>query len=325
MKETSFGPRRDGNERRVTVLCPVFNEERCIAPFYERLRAALASCGDRYEFELLFSNNCSTDGTLGEILKLREKDRSVQVVTLSRNFGYEKNLVAGLEHVQSDAVVIIDVDCEDPPEMIPAFLAGWEEGHDVVYGIRASRPEPRPIQWARKAFYRLTRAIADYDFVLDMAEFSLFTERVRRQVLANRSTYPFIRAELGSVGFSMKGIRYARQRRIAGTTHYNLWRMFEFAVGGMLSSSTFPLRFVSWLGFPLALLTVLATIGLAVGSSELRMLDLLLLANLTFLIVSFSFVSIYVARIYKDGVGKPIFIVDEDASHLNRERQRPAA
>ena len=121
---------------------------------------------------------------------------------------------------------MIDVDCEDPPEMIPKFVNEWEKGYDIVYGKRDKRPEFIGIQLARKAFYRITRLIADYDFILDMAEFSLVSARVREAILQNRTTFPFIRTEIGFVGFKRKGISYARQHRIVGKSHY-IYKMAE--------------------------------------------------------------------------------------------------
>ena len=202
-------------KKLISVICPVFNEEVAIPLFYAELQKAIAPLRDRYDFELLFTNNRSSDGSLAAIEKLHAADPTVQAITYSRNFGYQGSLLGGLAHAQGDAIVIIDVDCEDPPAMIPRFVEQWEKGFDMVYGRRDSRPESAIMQATRKLFYRLTKSIADYDFVLYMAEFSLFTRRVKDEILKHRSTYPFIRADLGYIGFDRIGISYERHKRIA--------------------------------------------------------------------------------------------------------------
>jgi polyisoprenyl-phosphate glycosyltransferase len=297
----------------ISIVCPVFNEEKTIPIFHARLSKALASLQEQYNFELVFTNNCSSDGSLDAIRRIRSGDPWVQVITLSRNFGYQASLLCGIRHCRGHAIVIIDVDCEDPPEMIPDFVNGWRQGYDIVYGRRDRRPEPLMMRIARKAFYRLTRLIADYDFILDMAEFSLFSARVRDEIVNNRSTFPFIRAELGFVGFRRLALPYTRGTRVGGQTHYNYFRMTQFAIGGILSSSTFLLRISVYLGIPLAVANMLflgASFLLApsAGFSRLMVLDL------TYLVLVSSFTSTYLARIHKDGIQRPMFIVDWEQS-----------
>ncbi len=296
----------------ISIVCPVFNEETAIPLFYERLQKALAPLANRYDFELIFTNNRSADRTLSAILKLREQNPQVQVLTLSRNFGYEASVATGLRHARGAAVAIIDVDCEDPPEMIPQFIAEWEAGHDIVYGRRDERPEPLPWQLARKAFYRLNRLVADSDIVLDMAEFFLVSAPVRDAILANHSTFPFLRTEVAHVGFQRKGIPYSRQKRIIGQTHYNLWRAIVFAVAGILSSSTFPLR-LSVYAFPLL---IALNIALVINDKFHWLVALDFIYVAFFLMV----ICIYLARTYKDQVARPLSVVDWKLSHYNHPR-----
>jgi polyisoprenyl-phosphate glycosyltransferase len=300
----------------VSIICPVFNEEDCIPLFFSRLEQVARPLEDRYRFELIFTNNGSTDRSVARILEIREKHPWVQLITLSRNFGYHASLMSGLVNAMGELLVIIDVDCEDPPELIPVFLKGWEEGNDLVYGERISRPEAWWLKVARKLFYRITRSIADSDFILDMAEFSLFTRRVRDVLSSNRSTFPFLRNEIAYAGFSRKAIPFTRLQRVHGRTHYRLLGMARFAITGMLSSSTFPLRAAAYLGI------LIGAIDLAIAISRLvtsRPGDLapFFLLNLAFIVVALGFASIYLARIYKDGVGRPRFIVDQNRTFLN--------
>ena len=139
---------------------------------------------------MLFTNNASTDASAEIVARIREEDPSVQLLTLSRNFGYQASLQAGLTYAAGDAIVIIDVDCEDPPEMIPEFLRRWQEGYDVVYGIRKDRPEPWMIRQLRTLFYHVLSASADMDIILFMSEFSLLTAEVRAPSFRTRPAFP---------------------------------------------------------------------------------------------------------------------------------------
>lgn len=308
----------------VSVICPVYNEEQAIPIFYERLIKAVSPLSDRYHFELIFTNNRSSDGTLDVIRALREKDNIVQVITLSRNFGYQASVLAGITHATGDAIIVIDVDCEDPPEMIPQFIAKWEEGFDIVYGLRANRPEPRPLIFMRKLFYRLLRLTADTDIVLDMAEFALVSSRVRDVMRANKNSYPFLRAEIGYAGFLRYGIIYDRQQRTIGKSYYNLWGMFLFAAAGILSVSTFPLRMGAY-AWPLILLLnlVLLVVDLTgVSSSAFKMLVAL---DLAYCITLLTSQGLYLARIYKNNMARPVFIIDWKLSLVNPEKLQISA
>lgn len=301
----------------VTIICPVYNEEECVPLFFERLKSSLAPLRSGYNFELIFTNNCSTDRTFEEIQKIRATEPWVRVITLSRNFGYQASIMCGLRNAVGEATIFIDVDCEDPPEMIAQFLEHWRAGYDVVYGQRSARIENQIIVALRKIFYRLTRSIADNDFVLDMADFSLISHRVRTVCLRNRSSYPFIRSEIGYAGFKRLGIQYTRARRIAGQTHYNLYRMTAFALAGILSTSTFPLRFTAQVGVPLAALNFLAMLASTIAGPF--NLQPLLLIDLTVLLLAVVGLSLYTARLYKDLVKRPLYIIDAACTSLGRD------
>lgn len=296
----------------ISIVCPVFNEVTTVPLFYDRFRRVIGPLADRYRFELIFTNNRSTDGTLDAILELRKHDPSVQVVTLSRNFGYQASIQCGLSHAAGTAMTVIDVDCEDPPELVATFLDKWEEGYDIVYGIRQDRPEAWPLKKLRNGFYRILRATADMDVILYMAEFALIGANVRDSIINNRNTFPFLRSEIGYAGFSRHGIQYTRHPRIAGHTHYNLARMAAFAIGGILSSSTFLLRAAAYLWPVLVLLNIALLIAGGAGPFQaLVAIDLLWVAGLV------TVHGLYIARIYKNGIGRPVFIVDRRLSLLN--------
>jgi dolichol-phosphate mannosyltransferase len=298
---------------RVSIICPVLNEEAAVPIFYERLQKVLVGLRARYDFELIFTNNRSTDRTLDVIRELRGRDPEVQVLTFSRNFGYQASILAGLHYASGDAITIIDVDCEDPPEMLAVFLAEWENGYDIVYGLREKRNEPKWLSASRKLFYRVNRLVADSDVILDMAEFFLVTRAVRDAITANASTFPFLRTEVAFVGFEIKGIPYERQKRAAGRTHYSLVGLWLFAVAGIMASTTLPLRLATYL-FPFLVVADVALLATG-GAGAFRALVALSLLYLAFFA---SALCIYQARIYKNAVKRPLYIVDWRKSLFDR-------
>jgi len=310
-------PFEDHSARKlVQVICPVHNEELCLDYFYERYSAVRDRIPARWRLELTFIDNASTDRTVEIIRQIRSRDPSVQLITHSRNFGYQASLICGLTNLHGDAYVIIDADCEDPPEMIVDFIAKWEDGYDLVYGDRKWRSENPTVALARRLFYRLTKRVADSEFIIDMAEFSLFSRRVRDQVLSHGSTFPFVRSDLAYSGFRRFAIEYKREPRRFGRTHYNFLRMAKFAISGILSASTFPLRAVVYVGIPIVLADLFAAV-LQIAGVAVPM-PAVLLVNLAFVCLSLVSISLYIARISKDVVGRPLFIVDELRSELNQ-------
>jgi dolichol-phosphate mannosyltransferase len=308
----------------VTIVCPVFNEEGTVPLFHARLIEAVKPLEGVVELELLFVNNRSTDATEAAVLALREADPRIQLLTLSRNFGYQASISAGMFHASGDAILNIDVDCEDPPELIPRFVERWLRGADVAYGIRAEREEFVLMHLARKAFYRVIRRVSDHDIVLDMAEFFLIDRRVRDEVLATRSTFPFVRGQVGYVGFQREGIAYKRQKRISGKTHYNLLSAFRFGVAGILSSSTAALRALTYVGTTLLALDMVAV---AVALAQLPQNPMtvvrwlafglgLAVLHLGWLAFAAGLLGIYLARVYKDGMQLPLFIGDQRHSTI---------
>jgi polyisoprenyl-phosphate glycosyltransferase len=314
----------------VSVVIPAYNEAATLPTFYEHLVKALDPLQPRVSFELLFINNGSIDGTLEFLEGLRKKDPRVKIATLSRNFGYQAAITAGLTLSHGDAVACIDSDGEDPPSVLATFIERWlEGGADVVYGVRGKRPESILMQLARKAYYRFTRATADHEIVLDMAEFALLDRKVRDAVLTTRSTFPFVRGQVGYVGFRRVGIRYDRHARLGGKSHYNLLRASQFGLGGILSSSTLPLRF---LAYGAGMLVPLSAVALAFVMAELVRTSAgvigwgLVLAVVLelWLVAGIGVLAIYVARIYKDQVALPLYVVDRTRSFLEEKDDRPS-
>lgn len=298
--------KKQKNKKTISIICAVHNEEKTIPLFYDRIKKVLKELD--YNFEIIFTNNRSTDRSLSIIQDLMKKDSSVKVLTFSRNFGYQCSVQAGMTYAKGDCIITIDVDCEDPPELIPEFLKKWEEGYDIVYGIRTNRPESKILIGMRNLFYKILRFTADTDIILNMAEYGLIANYVRDQIINNKNTFPFLRTEIAYSGYKRFGVIYNREKRIAGETHYNFWRMAIFAIGGILSSSTFPFRLAVYL-FPfVTLINLLLVLGDVIWGGYFY--KILVVSDLTyfhFLLVTHG---IYLARIYKNGLGRPLYIVD---------------
>ncbi|MBK9039639.1 MAG: glycosyltransferase family 2 protein [Bdellovibrionales bacterium] len=283
-----------------TLICPVHNEEKTVLLFYDRVVKVFDKLSGKYDCNLLFVDNSSTDSTLRMIKGLRDKDDRVFYFGLSANVGYQRSIEFALKNAIGDLLAIIDVDCEDPPEMIVDFLEVQLEGYDIVYGERVDREEGSLMKLARKIFYRITRFVSDEKFFVDMAEFCLMTSEVRDAIVKDQSSFPFIRASIGRVGFVFKGIPYKRHKRIAGDTHYNLFRMTTFAVAGILSSSTLPLRFMAY-SFPIVVTIALMSLFFQTSVIATHFDTLLML----YIAMGTMFNAIYIARIYKNGLGRP--------------------
>lgn len=305
----------------LSIVVPVYNEMLAIPLFHQRLMRALEAHAASLELELIFCNNRSTDRTEEAVRELRERDPRVQLLTLSRNFGYQGAMVAGLRQAQGDAMILIDVDCEDPPELLPRFIEEWRAGHDVVYGIRERRTEALPLTWMRKLFYRLNRMIADSDILVDVAEFALITAAVRDAVTAGLSTFPFIRAEIAHYGFRRIGIRYDRQPRVAGRSHFNFYALMRFAIAGILTSTTVPLRLAFYM-LP-ALLAINLLLLWLEGSGRWSMaFETLVSLDFLYIATVLGFIALYGARNYRNVVARPIAVVDWRRSAVNLPPER---
>ncbi|MDE2491986.1 MAG: glycosyltransferase family 2 protein [Elusimicrobia bacterium] len=305
-------PARARARPRLTVVSACRDEAANVRPHYEELKAVL----DRLpvDWTLLYVDDASADGTLGEIRALNAADPRVKTAVFSRPFGYHSALVAGLTLSDADLYAIMDVDGEEPPEMLARFHQEIAAGAATVYGIRSQRPEPRWLVFLRRLFYEINGRIADGPTRLWMSEFSMFTREVRDAILDNRTTFPFLRAELANVGLRMSGLDYVRRERRLGRSHYGLWGMARFAVGGFLSSSTLPLRAALYLSAAFA-----ALYALAVPLLRLSLVGAGALASVlgfVFLLLTVPMLALYLARTYKNVTARPVFFLDRRSSLL---------
>ncbi len=295
----------------LTIMTPVNNEEKALPEFFKRVYGVREKLKERYNVELLFTNNASTDRTLALINELRAEHPWVYVVTMTRNFGYKGSLECGLRSAKGDLFAFIDVDLEDRPEMILDFLRYHEEeGYDIVYGERADRTEPTHINFLRKVFYRTLQAFADEDIILDMAEFSLFTLEVREAMIQEKTAYPFVRASIARVGFKRKGIPYKRDPRIGGVSHFPPKSMVTFAIAAILSTSTLFVKLPVYL-FPIWFLAIIALSVWRVYN-ESRWIDAgIITMCCAYFGLSLAFAALYVGRCYKASLRRPNYIISK--------------
>ena len=232
----------------ISLIIPVFNEAENISHLWERLKQSLVGI-ESYRFEILFVDDGSTDATAANIQALAASERFAwKLVQFSRNFGHQAAISAGMQYAQGEALVFLDADLQDPPELIPVFLGKFKEGFDVVYGIRQNRKEPWWLRFCFSAFYRIFNVIADRPIPLDVGDFSLISHRVAKLIAKMTERDRLIRGMRSWVGFRQIGIPYDRPGRHAGTTSYSLNRRIEGALDGIFGFSKLPIRFVFFIG-----------------------------------------------------------------------------
>jgi polyisoprenyl-phosphate glycosyltransferase len=321
-------------ERELTLLsvvAPMFDEEATAEAFYERTSAALQGI----PFELVRVDDGSRDGT-GEILdRLAAADPRVRVVFLSRNFGHQTAITAGLDHALGDAVVMLDADLQDPPEVIPKLIEQWRAGADVVYAVRSARAgETRFKLVTARWFYRLMNRLSPIELQEDSGDFRLMSRRALDALLAMRERSRYLRGMTVWVGFTQAAVPYERDARHAGETKYTLRRMLRFSLDAVASLSNVPLQIATVLGFLCAFVAFLAipvVIVLKIAGSYLPgfstiTIVVLLLGGLN--LIAVGIIGEYVGRIYDEVKRRPLYLVRErrnmreDESVDDAERER---
>jgi glycosyltransferase involved in cell wall biosynthesis len=236
----------------LTILVPVLNEEEAIPLFIDRVEAVMAEIPD-YSYEYLFLDGGSTDRTAQVLKNARQENDRVKIITLSRSFGKEASLFCGLKYAAGDAIIPMDVDLQDPPEVIPAFLEKWKDGYDVVYGTRQSRNDESFLKRILShTFYRTFNAVSERPIPKDTGDFRLVSRRVAQAVLQLSDRTQFMKEMFHWVGFRSCSVSYKRPERLVGTTKWNYWKLWNFALDGFTASSTLPLRIWTYLGIVFA-------------------------------------------------------------------------
>jgi polyisoprenyl-phosphate glycosyltransferase len=317
----------------ISVVVPVHNEAETLRELHRRLGAALAGLG---AYELVLVDDGSTDRSWEQLRELARDDPRARLLRLSRNFGHQAALTAGLDAARGDAVIVMDADLQDPPELIPALVAKWQDGFDVVYGLRTSRRgETRFKLWTAALFYRALRRMTNVEIPADAGDFRLLSRRAVDALAQMPERARFLRGMTSWLGFPQVGVEYQRDVRYAGETNYSTRQMVSLALDGITSFSNAPIRIVTSLGFVLVVFCagVLAwTIYIrlftdsAVAGWTSLLAVVLLLGGMQF--VALGIIGQYVARIFEEAKQRPLYLVSEtverEASSAAATRAGPA-
>ena len=302
----------------ITLLIPAYNEQEVLEPLFERLDT-LAKSTKHYQFEFLFVNDGSRDDTL-EIIKQRaEKDSRISYLNLSRNFGKEIAMIAGIDHVKGDAMVILDADLQDPPELIPEMIAYWEEGYDDVYARRNSREGET---WVKKRtsswYYKLLQSSTNIPIQIDTGDFRLLDRRCIDALKQFRESQRNTKAMFSWIGYRKKEIFYNRDPRIAGTTKWNYRKLVNLAIDGITSFTTAPLRIATISGLGISLLAFCYILYLVIrplfgvptgaGYSSL-MAVILFIGGIQMLFL--GIIGEYIGRIFVEVKQRPLYLIEE--------------
>jgi glycosyltransferase involved in cell wall biosynthesis len=310
-----------------SIVVPVYNEEEVLPTFYQRLTHVMDGLGE--PFEMIFVNDGSRDTSPVLLRELRAKDERVKYVSLSRNFGHQVAISAGLDHSSGVAVVVLDADLQDPPEVIPRLIQKWWEGFDIVIAVRESRSGESLFKRATAAmFYRLLRYVTATEIPLDAGDFRLMSRRAVEALKSLPERSRFMRGLTSWIGFRQASVRFVREARHAGETKYPLRKMLGFALTGITAFSFVPLQLATYLGFAVSMLSLLYMIY-AIGA---RLFTTHVVLGWTSVIVAVLFIGgiqlislgilgEYIGRIYEEVKRRPLYLVEEAVGFESSEQK----
>lgn len=304
--------------KMITILIPCFNEEDGLDILYERLQNIISKL-DRYEFQILLVNDGSRDNTLAKMKELHAKDSKVSYLSLSRNFGKENAMLAGLDYAEGDAVILMDADLQDPPELIPQMLEEWEKGYDDVYARRLSRTGET---WIKKTtaywYYRILQKFADIDIPADVGDFRLLDRQAADALCSLREKQRYTKGLFSWIGYNKKELLFERDPRAVGSSKMNFLKLLGLAIDGITSFSVAPLRLASILGvlistvaFVYLLFVVIKTLlyGDPVAGYPSMISIILFMGGIQLVVL--GIIGEYVGRIFYEAKGRPDYLVSE--------------
>ncbi len=311
----------------LSVIVPVYNEEAVINESYKRLTDTLKNLETTYE--LIFINDGSRDKSAIHINDIIKKDRNVRLLNFSRNFGHQAAITAGMEYARGDAIVIIDADLQDPPEIIPEMMKLWKEGNDVVYGKRLKRKgETLFKKITASIYYRILKSMTSFEIPLDTGDFRLIDRKVNEAMksLPERSRY--VRGLISWVGFKQTAVEYVRDERFAGETKYPLKKMIKFAVDGICAFSYKPLKLATYLGLIISAISFIYLVvvlyqKLFTNSTVEGWASIIAIVLLTqgIVLIVLGLMGEYIGRIFDEMKHRPIYIVKEALGYENDNNQ----
>ena len=299
-----------------SLIIPVYNEQETIPTLYDRVKKVIDTLDA--PAEVIIVEDGGTDGTFELLKEIHRRDKRFKVLSFSRNFGHQVAISAGIEHAMGNAVMIIDGDLQDPPEVLPQFIAKWKEGYDVVYAVRTKRKEIIFKRAAYAAFYRLLKRLSYLNVPLDSGDFCLMDKRVVEAMRKLPERKRFVRGLRTWVGFRQVGLAYERERRFAGEPKYTFGKLLGLAYDGIFSISSTPLRVAVYIGFGLAVLAFLGGVlviydklanGIAIAGWSSTIVIITFLGGVT--LATLGMIGEYVSRIYDEVKSRPLYIVRE--------------
>ena len=316
----SLTARESAAERRplISYVLPVYNEQDGIAAFHTELTAALAGRPD-LDFEMVYVNDGSADGSLALLKGLAERDARVRVVDFARNFGHQIAITAGLDVARGDAVIVMDTDLQDPPRVSLELVDAWRAGAEIVHARRRSRQDTVFKRTTAHLYYRVLRSSTEVDIPLDTGDFRLLDRRVADELRKYREKSRFVRGIVASMGYRQSEVAFDRDERFAGETKYPLRKMAKLAIDGVTSFSTVPLKMITRLGFVVLALSMTGILyalamkffrpDITVSGWTMLMVVVLFLGGVQML--SLGVIGTYVGRIYSEAQGRPLYLVRE--------------
>ncbi|WP_191965650.1 glycosyltransferase family 2 protein [Oryzomonas sagensis] len=309
----------------ISVVVPVYNEEAVIHESYSRLKGVMEGLDEPYE--VIFVNDGSRDATPVIIRDICKSDPTVRLIDFARNFGHQTAITAGMDYASGDAVVVIDADLQDPPEVIPEMIATWREGFDVVYGQRAQRKgETLFKRFTSAAFYRILQKLTDVEIPVDTGDFRLIDRKVCDALKRVKERNRYVRGIISWLGFRQTGVEFVREKRFAGETKYPLKKMLRFAFDAITSFSYKPLKVATYIGSTVSLggfayLLVVLYLKLfttATVTGWASMMAVTLFFNGVVLMM-LGIIGEYIGRIYDEAKGRPLYVVREEVNFARAE------
>ena len=306
--------------KKISLVIPMYYEEEVANECYEKVSSVLKKLEDKYDYEIIFVNDGSKDKTLEILEKIAKEDEKAKIISFSRNFGHQAAVTAGLKEVTGDAIIIIDADLQDPPELIPEMLELWEQGNEVIYGKRKTRKGESAFKLlTAKMFYKTLNALSDVEIPKDTGDFRLVDRKVVDVINSLPEHNKFLRGLFSWVGFKQKAYEYERQERYAGKTKYPLKKMLKLASDGIISFSSKPIKLVGALGilsiFISIIILIYALISYIFKLNDLSAGWTSIMVAITFFagvqLLSLWVISEYIGRIYDEAKGRPQYIVDK--------------
>ncbi|MBN1696569.1 MAG: glycosyltransferase family 2 protein [Spirochaetales bacterium] len=309
---------------KISIVVPVFNEEEVAEESFRRIKAVMEKTGEPYE--IIFINDGSRDNTRNIIKGICEKDKTVKLIDFARNFGHQIAISAGMDYALGEAVVVIDADLQDPPELIPQMIEKWREGYDVVYGKRTKRKgESIFKRLTASFFYRFLRSMTSVQIPVDVGDFRLIDRKVCDTMKSIREKNRFVRGLVSWTGFSQTAVEYVREERFAGVTKYPLKKMIRFAMDAITSFSYKPLKLATFLGFLcsvggfgyLVWVLIEKIFFQATAKGWASMISITIFFNGIILII-LGIIGEYIGRIYDESKNRPLYVV-KDFSNIEGE------